>query len=136
MTLPPIFAPLGELVSPEEAMRELVLPMEGSASEGREVVAALPTPAFRALAWLYLDALEPAHDICQSIDGPLGAHLHAIVHRREGDYGNALYWYRQAGLSEGEGARLTRDVAAGDRSEAAIDRQRAEWSALAAQTAA
>jgi hypothetical protein len=46
--------------------------------------------------WLWHDFLEPAHLICQSIQTPSGAMWHAIVHRREGDFSNAKYWYRQA----------------------------------------
>ena len=116
-------------------MRELIVGMDKTAY-GSEAVDALPSPVLRALAWLYLDDLQRAHEICQSIDDPRGAHLHAIVHRREGDFGNALYWYRRAGGPDGEGVRLTRDVAAGDRSEEAVERQRAEWAALADRVAA
>ena len=135
MTLPAVLAPLAEIVPPEAAMRDLVLPMEVTAAS-HAAVDALPSPAMRALAWLYLDDLHRAHEICQSMDDPLGAHLHAIVHRREGDFGNALYWYRRAGVPDGEGARLVRDVAAGDRSPEAAERQRAEWSALAERVTA
>ncbi len=137
MILPPTLSALREIVPPEEALSELVLPMEGATSgaDRQAAVEALPTPALKALAWLYFDELGRAHEICQAMDDPLGAHLHAIVHRREGDFGNALYWYRRAGVPEGEGARLTRDVAAGDRSPAAVERQRDAWAALAARLA-
>ena len=119
-------------------MRDLVVPMRGNASpEVVGVVEAMDlSPAFEALAWLYLDELDRAHEVCQAMPDEIGAHLHAIVHRREGDFPNALYWYRRAGLADGEGASLTRTVEAGDRSETAVERQRAEWSALAARLAA
>ena len=119
-------------------MRDLVAPMPGSASpEAVGVVEAMDlAPEIEALAWLYLDDLDRAHAVCQAMPDPTGAHLHAIVHRREGDFSNALYWYRRAGLADAEGASLTREVEAGDRSEAAVERQRAEWSALAARLAA
>jgi hypothetical protein len=39
-----------------------------------------------------------AHTIAQDIQGKTGAWLHAYLHRKEGDLGNAGYWYRQAGL--------------------------------------
>lgn len=132
MIVPPTLAFLSDFVAPEGAMQALVLSMDETApADASPAVDALSDPGLQALAWLYLDALEPAHRLCQTMEGPFGAHLHAIVHRREGDYGNALYWYRQAGQPDGEGARLTRDVAAGDRSASAVERQREEWSALA-----
>lgn len=38
-----------------------------------------------------------AHTIAQDISGKTGAWIHAYLHRKEGDLGNAAYWYRQAG---------------------------------------
>lgn len=46
--------------------------------------------------WLYVDELDPAHTAAQDLDTPTGAFWHAVVHRREGDFDNALYWYRKA----------------------------------------
>jgi hypothetical protein len=54
-------------------------------------------PELVAGLWLYIDALEPSHRVSQSIDTPTGAFWHAIMHRREGDFSNAKYWYRRAG---------------------------------------
>jgi len=42
---------------------------------------------------------EKAHNIAQEIDDRDGAWIHAYLHRKEGDPGNAQYWYRQAGRS-------------------------------------
>jgi hypothetical protein len=39
---------------------------------------------------------EAAHTIAQDIDNPTGAWIHAYLHRKEGDLGNAAYWYRHA----------------------------------------
>ena len=40
---------------------------------------------------------EAAHDIAQSREGTLlYDHLHAYLHRKEGDDWNANYWYRRA----------------------------------------
>jgi hypothetical protein len=39
---------------------------------------------------------KAAHEIAQEIDGPAGAWIHAYLHRKEGDLGNASYWYRRA----------------------------------------
>jgi hypothetical protein len=42
---------------------------------------------------------KSAHEIAQDIDTPNGAWVHAYLHRREGDPGNARYWYSRAGKS-------------------------------------
>jgi DNA-directed RNA polymerase specialized sigma24 family protein len=41
---------------------------------------------------------DAAHEIVQDISTKTAAHLHAYLHRREGDESNARYWYRQAGV--------------------------------------
>jgi len=38
-----------------------------------------------------------AHEIVQEIDDRSAAWVHAYLHRKEGDQGNAAHWYRQAG---------------------------------------
>ncbi|MFC7338680.1 hypothetical protein ACFQY0_15905 [Haloferula chungangensis] len=40
---------------------------------------------------------DKAHDLCQKIPGSAGSWIHAWLHRQEGDYGNACYWYSRAG---------------------------------------
>lgn len=40
---------------------------------------------------------EEAHNIVQDINNPEGAWIHAYLHRKEGDEGNARYWYNLAG---------------------------------------
>ncbi len=40
---------------------------------------------------------EKAHNIAQDIPTPEASWVHAYLHRREGDIGNAGYWYRRAG---------------------------------------
>ncbi|HWE04792.1 MAG TPA: hypothetical protein VG326_20470 [Tepidisphaeraceae bacterium] len=43
--------------------------------------------------WLWHDSLDACHKIVQDLIGPTGAFWHAIMHRREGDFSNAKYWY-------------------------------------------
>ena len=44
------------------------------------------------------DLLEESHNLAQSIEGhPDGDYWHAIMHRREPDYGNSKYWFRHVG---------------------------------------
>ena len=40
---------------------------------------------------------EEAHRLAQSEISPSGSWVHAHLHRVEGDFGNAAYWYRLAG---------------------------------------
>jgi hypothetical protein len=53
-----------------------------------------------ALAGLWWDAKgnwTRAHEAAQQDEGPDGSWVHAYLHRKEGDLGNAAYWYRRAG---------------------------------------
>jgi hypothetical protein len=49
--------------------------------------------AMLAGLWLYFDHLDESHTISQSLENPTGSFWHAIMHRREGDFSNAKYWY-------------------------------------------
>jgi hypothetical protein len=44
-----------------------------------------------------LDAIDEAHKIFQDSPGDLGSYWHGMVHRREGDFDNARYWFRRTG---------------------------------------
>lgn len=59
-----------------------------------------PAPGLPVLAEaLWHDARgdwHAAHDIAQDESGPDAAWVHAYLHRKEGDEGNAGYWYRRA----------------------------------------
>jgi hypothetical protein len=80
-----------------EAMQTLLDPGAGAHPHLAEKVSLAEVhPAFKAGLLLYLDELELSHAISQSIDTPLGAWWHAIMHRREGDYWNSHYWLDRA----------------------------------------
>ena len=38
-----------------------------------------------------------AHEVCQQAENRDGDWVHAYLHRKEGDLGNAAYWYAKAG---------------------------------------
>ena len=57
--------------------------------------------AARGLLLLWHDHWEDAHAIAQSDEGePHHDLMHAIAHRREEDFANAGYWFREAGEHE------------------------------------
>lgn len=57
--------------------------------------------AFRAGLYQLHDFLDESHQCSQSIEGRglhrAGDYWHAIMHRREPDYGNSKYWFRHVG---------------------------------------
>lgn len=64
-------------------------------------VSATSQAALKAGMFLLNDFFDDSHSCSQSIEG-LGTHhtgdyWHAILHRREPDYGNSKYWFRHVG---------------------------------------
>ncbi|MEM7313211.1 MAG: hypothetical protein AAF497_08670 [Planctomycetota bacterium] len=47
--------------------------------------------------WLHHDFLHESHELSQDIHSTSGSYWHGIMHRREGDFSNAKYWFRNAG---------------------------------------
>ena len=64
---------------------------------------------------------DEAHRVAQDVDDPSGAWVHAYLHRKEGDLGNASYWYRRAGRPVATGSLdeewrdIVRELLASDR---------------------
>lgn len=61
---------------------------------------ATPPPLSDALRALWHDARgdwDAAHRVAQDVANESGSWVHAYLHRKEGDHGNAAYWYRRAG---------------------------------------
>jgi hypothetical protein len=65
------------------------------------LTAAEPPPGLsHALAGLWWDGKGDwtrAHESAQQDEGVEGSWVHAYLHRKEGDQGNAAYWYSRAG---------------------------------------
>ena len=47
--------------------------------------------------WLLAGDLDQSHAIRQQLPSQEGSFWHGIMHRREGDFGNAKYWFRKVG---------------------------------------
>ncbi len=53
-------------------------------------------PALQALWWEAKGDWRKAHECARAREDAAGCWVHAYLHRREGDAGNAGYWYRRA----------------------------------------
>jgi hypothetical protein len=90
------------LESVSDPMNLLVASAAPSAELRKSILADLfkesahPLGALSGL-WLYFDCFEESHKVAQEDDSPEGSLWHAIAHRREPDYSNAGYWFRQVG---------------------------------------
>jgi hypothetical protein len=62
------------------------------------------SPLLEALWWAASGDWAKAHEIAQDIESPDAAWVHAYLHRKEGDHGNAGYWYRRAGKPHSKAA--------------------------------
>jgi hypothetical protein len=74
------------------------------------VAGQFPTGISPGLEALWHDARgdwEKAHGCVQNDSSPEGAWVHAYLHRKEGDAGNAAYWYTRAGRPVATGALST-----------------------------
>lgn len=88
-----------------------------SVDEFRKSTEGPPPPGLSgALLALWHDARgdwAAAHESAQSEATAHGAWVHAYLHRKEGDPGNAAYWYRHAGraLPKGDAEAEWRQIA-------------------------
>jgi len=54
-------------------------------------------PLAKSALWLVSGDLDASHEISQSVATADGSFWHGIMHRREGDFWNAKYWFRRVG---------------------------------------
>jgi hypothetical protein len=55
------------------------------------------SPYAKSLWYVAKGNWEAAHTLIQDMEGKTAAWIHAYLHRKEGDAGNAGYWYTRAG---------------------------------------
>jgi len=72
-------------------------------SEFRESLSAAEPPnqlSAHAIALWYAGKgdWEKAHEIVQDLNDQTSSRIHAFLHRQEGDFSNARYWYQKAGV--------------------------------------
>lgn len=48
-----------------------------------------------ALLYMRIGCMEPSHGNVQNAKRGLGAYIHGVLHRMEGDYWNAKYWFNR-----------------------------------------
>jgi len=93
----PRLQPLGA-GQPKESARPLLDKLTvASAFAHGQVVAADLAACCLAGVWLLHDFLDESHRISQDIGTATGSWWHGIMHRREGDFWNAGYWFRRVG---------------------------------------
>lgn len=84
------------LVAPDRgnaAARDLLNNVTADALLARPLVRSDEAQAVLSAVWLWHDWLDESHTISQGIHSATGSYWHAIMHRREGDFSNAKYWY-------------------------------------------
>lgn len=68
-----------------------------TAFAGKKVVDQDMAKACISGAWLYHNFLDTSHTISQDIKTNTGSFWHGIMHRREPDFSNSKYWFRNVG---------------------------------------
>lgn len=70
---------------------------DAAVTGGREIADARQFALIRGAILYALDELDAAHRIFQDESSSVGSYWHGMMHRREGDFDNARYWFRRAG---------------------------------------
>jgi hypothetical protein len=98
--------------SPDEAVRAAIDALSVDAAFAPYVVqdSSMARLCLAGL-WFHHDCLDECHRISQAVATTSGNYWHALMHRREGDFWNSKYWFRQVGRHPIQPS-LSRDAAA------------------------
>jgi len=97
LLVPERTAPL-DAGKPNPAARPKLAALDPAAlAAGRKVADPSMADACLAGLWLLHDFLTESHELSQEIHTPTGSFWHAIMHRREQDFSNSKYWWRETG---------------------------------------
>ncbi len=92
---------LAKLIAGEPSDYELLLRIRGAEdatlSGGKAIGHGENFTLVRGGLLYAVDAIHEAHAFFQDAKSDLGAYWHGMMHRREGDFENARYWFRRAG---------------------------------------
>ena len=97
-----VFAALFEVQPLQESFRDPIQPKQQVAGMEYAIRSALGLingdPCLTAAIYLYGDDLDSSHNQISEIENDHeAAYWHGIMHRREGDFSNANYWFRRTG---------------------------------------
>jgi hypothetical protein len=83
---------------PAEEWDELLdIKISKLALEAGESIQAEYASLVKAGLHLMNESLDKSHSLSQGIDNTTASYWHGIMHRMEGDYSNAKYWFRMVG---------------------------------------
>lgn len=81
---------------PDSSVNEVIDGLTAElAFKGFEVADRLMAQSCIAGIFLLNNRLEASHKISQEIESQTGSYWHGLMHRREPDFGNVKYWFRQ-----------------------------------------
>lgn len=83
--------------TPNEALRPRLAALSPNDVVGGKPADPQMAAACLAGLWLRHNFLDESHRLSQDVHTPTGSYWHGIMHRREGDYDNAKYWFRRVG---------------------------------------